>query len=57
MLNAELNDEWCYVVMLNSILKFASARFGIFFNVVSSRLFSIHFSIHHSAFRIAKDHR
>jgi hypothetical protein len=39
--------------MLNSIPKFASARFSI----VSSPLFSIQFSIHHSVFSIAKDYR
>jgi hypothetical protein len=53
MLNAQLIDEWCYVVLLNSMLTFAIARFGM----VSSPLFGIHFSIHQSAVSMAKDHR
>ena len=57
MLNAELNDEWCYVVMLNLILNLAIEHFHIVFSIGTVILFSIHFSIHHSEFRIAEDHR
>jgi hypothetical protein len=57
MLNDEVNDEWCYVVMLNSMSKLALARVAICFSIVFSSLFGIQFSIQHSAFSIAKDHR
>ena len=57
MLNAEVKDEWCYVVMLNLLSKFAIAHFSLALSIAVSLAFDIHFSIQKSEFRILEDHR